>query len=1049
MVPPEEVACVAWNRQVQHILASTFTARCVVWDLRKNEPVIKISDSMSRIKCKTVAWHPDVATQLCLSSEDDHTPVIQLWDLRFATSPLKVFENHQRGILSMAWCLRDPDMLLSCGKDNRILCWNPNTNVQGGEVIYELPTSNQWSFDVQWCPRNPNIISSSSFDGHITVFSLMGGGHPLQPSNRIAASFDTDLFGQMPPAPVAQTEEQSVAPLTKPPKWLRKPVGASFAFGGKLVTFEHTKPQNPQQPPQRLVNISQVVTETDLLSRSTQLEQALQSGQLLEFCSMKASNSENDFQENIWNFLRVNFETEPRPRYLQLLGYDQTDLAKRVAEQTGEAIAAAQGVDASELARKMSQLGTEDLKPGTLSLSGQASPSVESKTPNDSSSRDELSDQSSAFDEIAMNQQGQPQQTGVSGSSTPLVIPGLKDKEGLMTQALLMGNFEAAVEMCLHENNMAEAILLAIAGGPELLARTQKKFFQRNKSKTNKLVASILSRDWRQIVEGCDLNNWKEALAVIVTYASNDEFTALCDMLGSRLEKERRGEFSGYASLCYICSGNVNKLVDNWMKITPATNTPGSLQDLVEKVMILRKAVEIAKGQAPEVTTGTLASQLSSYSGILAAQGSLTTAMNYLGNSSEVSLAILRDRLYKALGPLAQGYEAPPFPFQRRDVNAAGIRQTQQAAQAPQQQQQQQRKAPHTYQTQAVSGFQTTTTPSVSSYYNPTQYTNMNGGVSSASVYNPTVSSYSDSSASSSAGYSAKGGLGHRYPSYPQSAAQYGIDTYSPQQGYNQTSQAQTGYNSTSQGQTGYNQQTPYSQQSAFYNPSGYNAPVSLPNVNSYTQNQTPGGPYSQANSAPLRPAYQDVKPVSAWNDPPIVGSKKAAQYEAPNPITNPIFGSNQPQAPEQGPPGAPNYSQFYNPAEHQPAPQPAKPVEPPKPVEKGPIPQEHVVLKEIFDGLVNGCMNSATNAQVKRKLEDVIRKLEILYDRLRESSLSQNVTLGLHQIIQSVQQGDYNTGLAIYTQMISQGNFSEISSFMPALKVLLQTSAHLQVYVQ
>lgn len=59
------------------------------------------------------------------------------------------------------------------------------------------------------------------------------------------------------------------------------------------------------------------------------------------------------------------------------------------------------------------------------------------------------------------------------------------------------------------------------------------------------------------------------------------------------------------------------------------------------------------------------------------------------------------------------------------------------------------------------------------------------------------------------------GGLGHRYPSYPQSAAQYGIDTYSPQQGYNPTSQAQAGYNPTSQ--AGYNQQTPYSQQSAFY----------------------------------------------------------------------------------------------------------------------------------------------------------------------------------------------------------------------------------------
>ena len=39
----------AWNRQVQHILASNFAARCVVWDLRKNEPIIKISDSMSQV----------------------------------------------------------------------------------------------------------------------------------------------------------------------------------------------------------------------------------------------------------------------------------------------------------------------------------------------------------------------------------------------------------------------------------------------------------------------------------------------------------------------------------------------------------------------------------------------------------------------------------------------------------------------------------------------------------------------------------------------------------------------------------------------------------------------------------------------------------------------------------------------------------------------------------------------------------------------------------------------------------------------------------------
>lgn len=90
-----------------------------------------------------------------------------------------------------------------------------------------------------------------------------------------------------------------------------------------------------------------------------------------------------------------------------------------------------------------------------------------------------------------------------------------------------------------------------------------------------------------------------------------------------------------------------------------------------------------------------------------------------------------------------------------------------------------------------------------------------------------------------------------------------------------------------------------------------------------------------------------------------------------------------------------------------------------------------------------------ASNAQMKRKLDDVSRKLEVLYDRLRENRLSQSVVLGLHQIVQAVQQYDYNTALQIYTQMISQANFSEISSFMPGLKVLIQSAMQLNVYVQ
>lgn len=47
-------------------------------------------------------------------------------------------------------------------------------------MLYELPTSSQWCFDIQWCPRNPAVLSAAGFDGHIDIFSIMGGNSQAQ-----------------------------------------------------------------------------------------------------------------------------------------------------------------------------------------------------------------------------------------------------------------------------------------------------------------------------------------------------------------------------------------------------------------------------------------------------------------------------------------------------------------------------------------------------------------------------------------------------------------------------------------------------------------------------------------------------------------------------------------------------------------------------------------------------------------------------------------------------------------------------------------------------
>ena len=76
------------------------------------------------------------------------------------------------------------------------------------------------------------------------------------------------------------------------------------------------------------------------------------------------------------------------------------------------------------------------------------------------------------------------------------------------------------------------------------------------------LISCVVGRDWRSIVETCAIDNWKEALATLVTYGRAEEFFELCDLLGQRLENEAQNYTS--AIICYICSGNVERLVSCW-----------------------------------------------------------------------------------------------------------------------------------------------------------------------------------------------------------------------------------------------------------------------------------------------------------------------------------------------------------------------------------------------------------------------------------------------------------------------------------------------------
>lgn len=311
--PFEDVCGVAWNRQVQHILASSFATRCVIWDLRKNEPIIKLSDSQSRVRWRCVQWHPDVATQLWLASEDDQSPVIQLWDLRYATAPSKTLQIHSRGVLGMTWCPNDPELMITCAKDNKILCWDANSEDSHGEVLSEIATTSQWYSDISWCPRNPAVVAASSFDGNVSIYSLLGGSQQqVQTTSKIADSFPgMDQISQEHVHHQSQTQPVVFHDLKKPPKWLKRPAGISFGFGGKLVTFNKNS---------KGVELKQLVTDETFVKRSSELETVLAQGNFSDYCRQKANDMTDQHSRYIWYFLKAQFEENTNSEFLNLLG---------------------------------------------------------------------------------------------------------------------------------------------------------------------------------------------------------------------------------------------------------------------------------------------------------------------------------------------------------------------------------------------------------------------------------------------------------------------------------------------------------------------------------------------------------------------------------------------------------------------------------------------------------------------------------------------------------------------------------------------------------
>ncbi|KDQ10528.1 hypothetical protein BOTBODRAFT_36224 [Botryobasidium botryosum FD-172 SS1] len=561
----EDVTALAWNNQVAHVLAtSSSTGYTVVWDLRGKREAASLAYGGgagttgglstgpgnvmalgARRGMSDVAWHPDNATRLVTSSEDDVSPIIMVWDLRNARAPEKILTGHDKGVLSLSWCRQDPDLLLSCGKDNRTLCWNPQTS----EIIGELPAANNWAFQVDWCPLNPELLATANFGGSIDIHSIQSTNEVSGAGDAVPQAASNDIFDLSGNA----SSSHGTLSLKQPPKWLRRPVSSTFGFGGKLVSVSNL--ENAQgQNQSRAVHLRTVVTEPVIIERVNQLKDAIESEKLNDFAEVRVRDVEaaqSVSEAESWKALVRLFRGNTRAEFLALLGFSKEEVAAQVAEaiknvkfkslnaagreQTEEEDLGEgkpyepvvsfvepshtpepefEGTEVPEdyserheaTPSEFSMSATSDMTKGADADTAATEPSLFGDdlnvgTPQTDAAADFFSSMGTVrnprLENIIPHHNYLPDSSVAATigsrassvtsetlkSNTFKIYPNDESEvDRLLTKSLVLGDFESAVSLCLSSERFADAILLAAKGGEDLLQRTQKVYFERKSS---------------------------------------------------------------------------------------------------------------------------------------------------------------------------------------------------------------------------------------------------------------------------------------------------------------------------------------------------------------------------------------------------------------------------------------------------------------------------------------------------------------------------------------------------------------------------------------